>query len=71
MFTANEVPLSFMTLPVELVYRVFDHLNDFELFCFTHDICQRLNTIVDTYNRNQVSSAITIQAKSFHFITHY
>ncbi|CAF1647072.1 unnamed protein product, partial [Adineta ricciae] len=40
-----------VTLPVELVYRIFDHESDFTLLCSMNDVCQRLNQILHTYPR--------------------
>lgn len=45
--------LSLHTIPVELVYRILDHLYTEELFR-SAIICQRLNTIVNSYHRYQV-----------------
>ena len=44
-----------VTLPVELVYRVLDQLPDFDLFCSMQNVCHRLNQILETYHRYQVS----------------
>ena len=49
------VMLSFLTLPVELVYRILDHIDDITLFCSIRDVCTRFNTIIDTYHRYQVN----------------
>jgi hypothetical protein len=46
--------LSLHTLPVELVYRILDHLDDKSLFLSCTNICRRLNDIIDTYHRYQV-----------------
>lgn len=52
--------LSLHTLPIELVYRILDNLNDKALFLSCYGVCQRLNDIIDTYRRYQVL---------FHFTT--
>jgi len=44
------------TLPLDIVYRIFDHLSDKELFFFTSNICQRLNSIQMSYHRFRVSA---------------
>ncbi|CAF0792361.1 unnamed protein product [Adineta ricciae] len=46
---------TFSTLPVELVYRIMDHQNELTLFCSMQNICRRLNQILSTYQRYQVS----------------
>ena len=46
---------TFSTLPIELVYRILDHLSDFTLFCSMQNVCQRFNQILNTYHRYQVS----------------
>lgn len=46
--------LSLQTLPPELVYRILDHLDDYELFVSTN-ICQRLNDVLNSYSRYQVN----------------
>ena len=46
---------SLHTLPVELVYRILDHLNDFSMLCSVRNVCTRINTIVDSYYRYQVN----------------
>ncbi len=40
---------SFLTLPVELVYRILDNLNDQTIFLSLINVCTRLNTIINTY----------------------
>ncbi|CAF1321440.1 unnamed protein product, partial [Rotaria sp. Silwood1] len=52
-FMANKVPSSFLGLPVEIVYRILDNLNEFTLVCSVRDVCTRLNMITDTYPRSQ------------------
>ncbi|UJR29461.1 hypothetical protein I4U23_010673 [Adineta vaga] len=37
------------TLPVELIYRVLDHLDMQTILLSTYDVCIRMNTIIDTY----------------------
>jgi hypothetical protein len=42
------------TLPVELVYRILDKLDVLTIFWSLQCVCQRLNTILDTYQRYKV-----------------
>ncbi|CAF1528430.1 unnamed protein product, partial [Adineta steineri] len=44
---------SFLTLPVELVYRILDHQDDFTIICSMTNVCQRFNSIVNSYDRFQ------------------
>jgi hypothetical protein len=53
--------LTLPTLPVELVYRILDHLNDKTIFLSLRNVCQRLNTIIDSYHRYQVNYSFIFQ----------
>ncbi len=55
----EKVTSSFLTLPVELVYRVLDYVDDATLFCSALNVCTRLNAIIDTYHRYQVNSSFS------------
>ncbi|CAF4209953.1 unnamed protein product, partial [Rotaria sordida] len=44
---------SLITLPVENVYRILDHLDELTIFLSLRNVCMRLNTVVDTYGRYQ------------------
>ncbi|CAF3546806.1 unnamed protein product [Rotaria socialis] len=50
---ANQIPSSFLGLPVELIYRILDNLDNLTLVYSIRDVCIRLNMITDTYNRYQ------------------
>lgn len=47
---------SLQTLPVEVVYRIFDKLNQKTLFLSCRGICKKLNDILDTYQPYQVKT---------------
>ena len=51
---------SLLTLPVELVHKIFDNLKDFTIICSLRQVCTRLNMIMDAYPRYQVSRSIFI-----------
>ena len=51
---ADKIPPSLITLPVETVYRILDHLNDFTMFCSMPNVCSRMNAILNSYHRYQV-----------------
>lgn len=46
---------SIIILPVELVYRILNHLDLFEILVSMRNVCQRLDQIVDTYDQYQVN----------------
>jgi hypothetical protein len=46
---------SLLTVPVELVYRILDNLDEQTLFLSVRGVCIRLNLITDTYHRYQVN----------------
>ncbi len=47
--------LSLVTLPVEIIYRILDHQDNFTIICSMRNVSQRLNKIVDSYHRYQVN----------------
>ncbi|CAF4060605.1 unnamed protein product, partial [Adineta steineri] len=47
------MPLTILTLPVEIVYRILDHQNDLTMLCSMRNVCQRFDTIIDRYHRYQ------------------
>ncbi len=57
---------SLHTLPVELVYRILDNLNEKTIFLSLRNVCTRLNTIIDTYNPYQVNFSFTLKLAFHH-----
>jgi len=47
---------SLHTLPVDIVYRILDHLTGKDLFISASNICQRLNAVQTSYHRFRVSA---------------
>ncbi|CAF1271955.1 unnamed protein product [Rotaria sordida] len=47
---SNELKSSLETLPIELIYRIFDNLNLETILSFRY-VCQRFYSITNTYNR--------------------
>ena len=47
--------LSLSSLPVEIIYRILDHLTDKHLFLSMNNVSQRLNLILNSYQPYQVS----------------
>ncbi|CAF3439819.1 unnamed protein product, partial [Rotaria sp. Silwood2] len=50
---SDKVLPSLLALPVELVYRILDKLDEFTILCSVRNVCTRLNAITDTYHRYQ------------------
>ena len=46
--------LSIHALPIDIIYHIFDHLNEKDLFMFANNVNQRLNAILNSYQRFQV-----------------
>ncbi len=63
--------LTLSTLPVELVYRILDHLNEETIFWSLRNVCQRLNDITDTYHRYQVNFSFIFQVSLLSFLKVY
>lgn len=57
---SNQTVLSLHTLPVPLVYHILDHLSEIALLVSMYNVCQRLNTIIDSYHRYQVNFHLTL-----------
>jgi hypothetical protein len=57
---------SLLTLPIELVYRILDNLNEKTIFLSIRNVCTRLNTIIDTYHRYRVNFSFVMK-----LVVHY
>ncbi|CAF3998212.1 unnamed protein product [Rotaria magnacalcarata] len=57
---SRDVTSSLLTLPVELIYRILDNLDDFTFLCSTRNVCQRLNYITDAYHRYQTLTTLDL-----------
>jgi hypothetical protein len=66
---SNQMTPSLHTLPVELVYRILDNLDDKAIFLSCRNICTRLNAITDTYRRYQVTFDFIMKAYTHHLWT--
>jgi uncharacterized protein YkuJ len=53
--------LSLHTLPIELVYCILDNLDVQAIFLSLSNVCQRLNTILDTHHRYQVKLSFSFE----------
>ena len=52
---SNTNILSLHTLPVELTYRILDKLRLYDIVHSMLNVCTRLNAIVNSYHRDEVS----------------
>jgi hypothetical protein len=52
---SNKMTLSLATLPVELVYRILDNLDELTIHLSLYNTCSRLNTIINTYHQYRVN----------------
>ncbi len=56
----SKMTISLHTLPVEMIYRIFDNFNNKTILLSCYNVCTRLNQILDTYQRYQVIFGFTI-----------
>jgi len=61
--------LSLHTLPIDIIYRIFDHLSEKELFLSTSHVNQKFNAILNSYKRFQVNSTNTHTSTSINSLT--
>ena len=61
MTSHNHTP-SLHTLPIELTYRILDHLRPLDLLLSVRNVCTRLDAITDTYHPYTVKSVFTLRA---------
>ncbi|CAF0998917.1 unnamed protein product [Adineta steineri] len=47
----NKMNSSFLTLPVELVYRILDNFERLDIFLSIQNVCTRFNIIISTYTQ--------------------
>jgi hypothetical protein len=55
---SNKIIPSLINLPVELIYRILDNLEPFDILVSVRDVCTRLNTITETYHRYKVKGVV-------------
>jgi len=53
-----KMSLTLQNLPIEMVYRILDHLNGKTLYLSLINVCQRLNRIIYSSQRYQVNHYI-------------
>ena len=52
---SDQHSMSLSTLPIELVYRILDHLTQYNILISAFNVCTRWNSIIDTYQPYQVT----------------
>ena len=57
---ANSVTPSLITLPIESVCRILDHLDSVDILLSVRDVCSRLNATTDTYSPYTINTAIAL-----------
>ena len=50
----TKMTASLLTIPTDLIYRIFDHLHPTTLLLSLNNVCTQLNTILDNYPPFQV-----------------
>lgn len=53
--------LSLHALPIDILYRILDHLSDKDFFLPTSNVSQRLNAILNSYQSFQVNLTLYMQ----------
>ncbi|UJR11084.1 hypothetical protein I4U23_015266 [Adineta vaga] len=61
---SKRVPPSLHTLPIELIYRILDHLNEFSILLSARNVCVRLNAIIETYQPYQIFTILDLKHRS-------
>lgn len=49
----NRVP-SLLTLPTEIIFHIFDDLDELTIFAYVRNVCTKLKAITNSYHRYQV-----------------
>ena len=52
---SDQHSMSLSTLPIELVYRILDHLTQYNILISAFNVCTTWNSIIDTYQPYQVT----------------
>lgn len=59
---------SLITIPIEIVYRIFDYLEVENIILSARNVCQRLDNIIDTYQPYQVEEWQFISNRNFYWV---
>ena len=60
--------LSLHTLPIDIIYRIFDHLSEKQLFMSINNVSQRLNVILDSYQPFNVNITNILTSLTIHMV---
>ena len=52
---ADRTILSLDTVPVDIIYKILDNLSVVNIISSMRNVCMRLNTIIDSYQRYPVN----------------
>ena len=58
--STNKMHRSLHQLPVLIIYRIFDHLEDKALVLSIYAVCQRLNSVIHSYDRFKVKFFLNV-----------
>jgi hypothetical protein len=58
---SNQAPASLRSLPVELVYRILDNLDELTILFTVRNVCTQLRQIIDTYHPYQVNDSFIMR----------
>jgi hypothetical protein len=57
---SDTIAPSLLTLPVELLFRIFDDLDELTIFIYVRNVCTQLKAITDAYLHYQVNPRILL-----------
>jgi len=60
--------LSLHALPIDIIYRIFDHLSEKQLFMSINNVSQRLNVILDSYQPFNVNITNILTSLTIHMV---
>jgi hypothetical protein len=66
---SDNITPSFFILPVELVYRILDKMDDWTMLCSMQSVCTRIDRILDTYHRYQVNFFFNLMLHFYHLLS--
>ena len=58
---ADNITPSLLTLPIDLIYRILDQLQPYNILVSVRNVSSRLDAIMDMYHRYQVNFHIQSQ----------
>lgn len=55
--------LHLLNLPIYIIYRILDHLDELTILCSVFNVSTKLNNIINTYNRYEVKLVLYSTSK--------